>query len=185
MQIRNADPDRDGAACAAVYSPYVRDTAISFEEDPPDAAELTRRMKRVTARYPWLVAEDGPTVVGYAYASRHRDRAAYRWTAEVAIYIAPAHRRQGLGRALYGTLLDLLTDQHLQLACAGITLPNAASVALHESCGFELVGIYRRIGFKHGAWHDVGWWQRRLNGASDGTPPEVGPPGRLREPLRL
>lgn len=185
MQIRNVDPARDGAACATIYAPYVLDTPISFEEEPPDGHEFTHRIERVTSRYPWLVAEDAGLVVGYAYASRHRDRAAYRWAADVAVYIAPAHRRRGVGRALYRTLFELLTRQHVQVACAGITLPNDASVALHEACGFQAVGVYPRIGWKGGSWHDVGWWQLELTAASDGPPPEVGPPARLREPLSL
>lgn len=188
MIIRHADPSRDGAACAAVYGPYVRDSVASFEEWPPDAEDLRRRIEHVTPRYPWLVAEDAEAdgaVVGYAYATQHRERAAYRWAADVAVYIAPDHHRRGLGRALYGALLDLLVRQGLQVACAGITLPNDASVGLHEACGFEPVGTYRRIGWKAGRWWDVGWWERQLVERTDELPPEPGPPATLEEPVSL
>jgi phosphinothricin acetyltransferase len=185
MQIRHADPDRDAAGCSAVYAPYVRDAVASFEDEPPDAAELARRIKRVSERYPWLVAEEHGTVAGYAYAAGHRERAAYRWAADVTVYVAAEHHGRGIGGALYRTLLDLLVRQGLQVACAGITLPNDASVALHESYGFRLVGTYRRIGWKAGAWRDVGWWELELIERADGPPPEPGPPAVLAEPVAL
>jgi L-amino acid N-acyltransferase YncA len=181
--IRHADPARDSEGCAAVYAPYVRDSAISFEQDPPDAAEMSRRIERVSARYPWLVAEEDGSLAGYAYATEHRTRAAYRWTCEVAVYIAASSRGRGLGRALYEALLDLLTRQGLRLAVAGITLPNEASVALHQSCGFEPVGTFHRIGWKRGGSHDVSWWERELIERSQDPPAEPGPPARLPEPV--
>lgn len=140
---------------------------------------MRRRIEEVSASYPWLVAEFDGRVAGYAYASPHRTRAAYRWAADVAVYVKRDHQRLGLGRALYDALLELLAHQGVQVACAGITLPNEASVRLHEAVGFEPVGVYRRIGWKAGAWHDVGWWQRELMSADDRVPPEVGPPARL------
>src|SRR2546421_2063666 len=169
MRIRHADLARDGAGCAAVYAPYVTDSVASFEEWPPDATELTRRIERMTKRYPWLVAEHDGSVAGYAYAAEHRERAAYRWAADVAVYVAREHHRRGIGRALYGALIELLVRQGVQVACAGITLPNEASVALHEACGFERIGVYRRIGWKAGAWRDVGWWELELIASIDGT----------------
>lgn len=178
MLIRPADPIADAAACAQIYAPFVRDTPISFEEDPPDEAEMRRRIEQISARYPWLVAEDEGTVAGYAYASAHRERAAYRWSADVAVYVDQDRQRRGTGRALYSALLDLLRDQGVRMACAGITLPNPASVGLHQALGFEPVGVYRRIGFKAGTWHDVGWWQRELLAPGDGPPAEPGPPVR-------
>jgi phosphinothricin acetyltransferase len=181
--IRHADPARDATACAAIYAPYVSEGVASFEERPPDADELTQRIERVTERYPWLVAEEGRTAAGYAYASQHRERAAYRWAADVAVYVSTAHHRRGIGRALYRALLSLLVRQGVQVACAGITLPNDASVALHEACGFEPVGVYRRIGWKAGSWWDVGWWELELLPATEGPPPEPGPPAMLPEPL--
>ncbi len=178
VRIRHADPSRDAAACAAMYAPYVRDTAVSFEEHPPDAAAMEERIKVTEELYPWLVAERDGELAGYVYASQHRQRAGYRWAVDVGIYVAATHRRQGVGTVLYEALLPLLARQGIRSACAGITLPNPASVALHESSGFELVGVYRRIGWKAGAWRDVGWWQCQLLTSED-EPHPPGPPVRL------
>ncbi len=176
MTIRHADAARDAAAVAEIYGRYVRETAVSFEEIAPSARDAAERIARVQRTHPWLVAEDGSgAVVGYAYACPHRERAAYRWAADVAVYVDPEHHRDGVGRALYEALLPLLRDQGFHTACAGITLPNDASVGLHEALGFEPVGIYRGIGWKAGAWRDVGWWQLRLRPA-DNPPPEPRPP---------
>lgn len=180
MLIRHADPDRDGPACAAIYAPAVRDAAISMEERVPDGDELARRIRTVSHRWPWLVAELDRAVVGYAYGSQHRDRAAYRWACDVTVYVSVDHHRRGIGRALYVPLLELLAGQGYHQACAGIGLPNAASVGLHEALGFVPVGVYRDIGYKLGAWCAVGWWQRELRPCRDDEPPsEIGPPGRL------
>jgi L-amino acid N-acyltransferase YncA len=180
VQIRHADAIRDAEACAAVYAPFVTEGLASLEERPPSAAEMGERIQRISAGHPWLVAELDGDVIGYAYGSRHHERSSYRWGANVAVYIAATHHRRGIGRALYGTLLPLLVRQGLYVACAGITLPNQASVALHESLGFAPVGIYRRIGFKFGQWRDVGWWQTQLHEPVEGeTPAEPGPPARL------
>jgi L-amino acid N-acyltransferase YncA len=168
--IRSADSNRDAAACAAIYAPHVAESATSFEEDPPDAAEFAERIARTSATHPWLVAERDGGVVGFAYACPHRTRAAYRWAADVSVYLAAEQRGMGCGRALYAELLGRLRRQRFQVACAGITLPNEASVALHESLGFVAVGVYRRIGWKAGAWRDVGWWQLELEPAG-GEPP--------------
>jgi phosphinothricin acetyltransferase len=181
ITIRHADPARDGAACAAVYAPFVRDAAISFEERPPTAADFSERIGRISSSFPWLVAEEDGAVIGYAYASAHRDRAAYRWAADVAVYIAPGNHRRGIGRTLYGALFPLLQRQGIRVLCAGVTLPNEGSVGLHEALGFEPVGVYRRIGFKQGSWHDVGWWQLELAPATDESPPEPGAPVLLEE----
>jgi phosphinothricin acetyltransferase len=175
--IRSANPHRDAAACAAIYAPHVEGGATSFEQVAPDAAEFAERIARTTATHPWLVADREGEVVGYAYACPHRARAAYRWAADVSVYVAAEKRRVGTGRALYGELLERLRRQRFQVACAGITLPNEASVTLHESLGFVVVGVYRRIGWKAGAWRDVGWWQLELEPAGDGPPAEPQPPG--------
>ncbi len=172
MQIRPADPSRDAPACAAIYAPYVRETVISFELEPPSEAAFAERIERYSRSHAWLVSEGDGVVTGFAYACPHRERAAYRWAADVSVYVDPGHHRKGIGRRLYGALLALLTRQGLYMACAGVTLPNEASVGLHESFGFELVGVYRRIGFKHGAWWDVGWWQLALREPGDGPPAE-------------
>jgi phosphinothricin acetyltransferase len=179
MLIRHAEAARDAGACAEIYAPFVRDSAVSFEECAPTADEFAQRIDRISEHYPWLVAEDSGIVAGYAYASAHRERAAYRWAADVAVYVGDGHRRRGVGRALYGALLALLEPQGIQVACAGITLPNDPSVALHEACAFQPIGIYRRIGWKAGSWRDVGWWQRELVQPGDGPPAEPGPPAKL------
>jgi phosphinothricin acetyltransferase len=157
----------------------VRDSPASFEAEPPSAAELEARILQATASYAWLVMEDEGEVVGFAYASEHGARAAYRWSANVAVYVRATHHRSGVGRRLYEALLNLLRRQGLQVACAGITLPNESSVGLHEALGFECIGVFPGIGWKHGAWRDVGWYTLRLIPASDGTPPEPLGPQRL------
>jgi L-amino acid N-acyltransferase YncA len=165
--IRDADAERDAAACAAIYAPYVRDTAISFEEVPPTTAEMAARIERLTTTHAWLVAEDECEILGYAYACPHRERAAYRWTTEVSVYVDASHRRRGAGRQLYESLLRTLAERGYQVALAVIGLPNDASVAFHESFGFEPAGVYRRLGFKFGTWWDVGWWQLDLAATRD------------------
>ncbi|MBV9809612.1 MAG: N-acetyltransferase, partial [Solirubrobacterales bacterium] len=129
--------------------------------------------------HPWLVAVEGGEVSGFAYGSLHRERAAYRWATDVTVYVEPAYQRRGIGRSLYTALFELLACQGFYVACAGITLPNAASVGLHESLGFVPLGVYRRIGFKFGAWWDVGWWQLELIGAGAEAPAEPQPPARI------
>jgi L-amino acid N-acyltransferase YncA len=171
--IRDADPERDAAACAAIYRPYVEDTAISFESVPPSAAEFAERIATTSERYPWLVDEDDDgAVAGYAYASPHNPRAAYRWAVDVAVYVDGSRHRRGTGRRLYEALFERLRELGYHVACAGVTLPNDASVGLHESLGFEPVGTYRRVGWKAGEWHDVGWWQLELLPAGEDPPSE-------------
>jgi L-amino acid N-acyltransferase YncA len=179
MLIRDATDDQEANACAAIYSPYVTDTVISLEEVAPTPAEMAARIERTLKTHPWLVAEEAGEVIGYAYGSQHRERAAYRWAADVAVYVDPRHHRRGAARILYETLFALLAEQGFRIACAGVTLPNEASVGLHEALGFQPVGVYRRIGFKFGAWRDVGWWQLELTNPGDGPPREPGRPIRL------
>ena len=159
--VRDATAD-DAPACAAIYAPYVGDTAITFEYDVPGAPEMARRIAACAAQHAWLVLEDDGQVVGYAYGGRHKERAAYRWSCEVSVYLRMGLRRTGAGRALYEALLARLEQRGYRVAIAGMTLPNEASAGLHRALGFEPVGTYRRVGWKHGAWHDVGWWQRPL-----------------------
>jgi phosphinothricin acetyltransferase len=177
MLIRDADSRRDAAACAEIYTPYVRETPISLEEHAPTVHEIRTRIETTTRTHPWLVAEDGTELIGYAYATRHRERACYRWATDVTVYVAPRSQRRGVGRALYEALFEALENQGFRIACAGITLPNPASVGLHEALGFRPVGVYRKIGWKFGAWHDVGWWQLELAAGAD-EPQEPGPPPR-------
>jgi L-amino acid N-acyltransferase YncA len=176
--IRDAVPERDAAVCLSIYAPFIENTFVSFEEQVPTVGEFATRMRSTTATHPWLVLEAEGRVGGYAYASPHRSRAGYRWAADVSVYVAESHRRTGAGRRLYADLLERLRRQGIQVVCAGITLPNAASVGFHEAMGFERVGVYKRIGWKAGAWRDVGWWQLELVPATDATPPEPLPPGR-------
>ena len=174
--IRDADPTRDAPACAAIYAPHVEAGPTSFEERAPSAEEMAARIARISLTHPWLVAEAGEEVVGYAYACRYMERDAYRWTAAVSVYIADGHRGEGLGRRLYAELFERLRAQRFQVACAGITLPNEASVALHERLGFAASGVSPKVGWKAGAWHDVGLWQLRLVPVSPEPPPEPLPP---------
>jgi L-amino acid N-acyltransferase YncA len=148
----------DAAAIADIYRPYVLETAISFEEGPPSAAEVEARML-AAPHLPWLVAVREGTVVGYCYASLHRSRAAYRWSADVSVYVATDERARGVGRLLYSELLPLVRELGYVSVFAGITLPNDASVGFHEAFGLTQVGVYRNVGFKHNKWRDVGWWQ--------------------------
>jgi L-amino acid N-acyltransferase YncA len=161
LRIRLAK-DEDAAVIAAIYRPYVVDAATSFEYEAPDVAEIQRRMHAVLPVAPWLVACEDDEVVGYSYACRHRDRAAYQWSVDVAVYLRADHHRRGIGRALYDVLFSLLRLQGFCTAHAGITLPNPASVGLHERLGFRPVGVYPAVGWKHDSWHDVGWWQLPL-----------------------
>jgi L-amino acid N-acyltransferase YncA len=179
VEIRAADV-ADAPAICDLYAPYVTDAVASFEATPPEAAEMARRML-VEPRLPWLLAERDGTPVGYAYASHHHTRAAYRWSVDTSVYLADTERGRGTGRALYESLLPELRGLGYVAACAGVTLPNAASVGLHEALGFEPVGVYPRIGFKHGQWYDVGWWQLHLaDRAPTPTEPEPWTPERRR-----
>ena len=148
----------DAEAIAAIYRPAVESSAISFETVAPGRDEIARRLADTLVAYPWLVCEIGGRVAGYAYASTHRVRAAYQWSVDTSVYVDEAFRRSGVGRGLYRSLFAILGAQGFFNAFAGIALPNPASVALHEAVGFEPLGVYRRVGFKLGAWHDVGWW---------------------------
>jgi phosphinothricin acetyltransferase len=153
----------------AIYAPYC-DTRVSFEAGAPGVDEMRRRIDKVLQRHPWLMCEDGGEALGYAYACPHRERSAYRWSVDVSVYVQPDRRRRGVGRALYTALLAALPLQGYIGAFAGVTLPNPASIGLHEAMGFQPVGVYERVGFKCGAWHDVAWFQRPLQ-----PPPPVPP----------
>ena len=167
--IRDA-ADADAAACAAIYAPYVRDTAISFEKDPPSVEEMAARIAAAQRLHAWLVLEDDGDVAGYAYGGPFMARAAYQWATAVSVYLDPSRHRSGGGRALYEALFDRLAVRGHRTALAGIALPNDASTGLHRALGFELGGTYRRVGWKLGRWHDVAWYQRDL--VVDDGPPE-------------
>jgi L-amino acid N-acyltransferase YncA len=169
--IRCARPD-DATAIAEIYAFYVTDTPISLEMAPPTSEQMAERMAHLSPAYPWLVYDIDGAVKGYAYAGAHSDRGGYRWSANASVYVMRGCHRQGIGRALYARLLGILRRQGFHAVFGGITLPNAASVGLHESCGFAPVGVYREAGFKLGAWWDVGWWGRVLDpAASEPVPP--------------
>ena len=166
----------DAEALLAIYAPIVAETVISFELEAPTPEEMQRRITTTLPSYPWLVYAEDRAVLGYVYASKHRERAAYQWSADVSVYVHPRARRGGVGRALYISLFALLRLQGIYNAYAGITLPNAASVALHESLGYTPVGVFHAVGFKFGKWHDVGFWERPLGPLVD-APPETLPVG--------
>ena len=176
--IRLADPDADAADVAAIYRPAVDDGLASFEEDAPDAAEVGERIRRTLERTPWLVAELDGTVVGYAYAGPHHARPGYRWSVNVSVYVRDGFTGQGIGRLLYEELFGILRRQGYVNAYAGITQPNPASVALHEAMGMRRIAVYERVGWKHGAWHDVAWYAVRLIDPPD-PPAEPTPIGSL------
>ncbi|MEO0558438.1 MAG: arsinothricin resistance N-acetyltransferase ArsN1 family B [Bacteroidota bacterium] len=178
MRIRLAS-STDAPAIAAIYAPVVRETTISFETEPPDADEMAERIAKVLPRHPWLVAEVDGQVIGYAYAGAHRSRAAYQWSVEPSVYVAEDARRTGVARRLYTALFAVLRAQGFVRAYAGVTLPNAPSLGLHRALGFEDVGVYRGVGYKHGAWHDV-WW-----GALDLSPARDEPPASPRSVTEL
>lgn len=165
LVIRPAQDD-DGTGVAAVYAPYVRDTAVSFEVEPPTATVMAERISGTLGTHPWLVAERDGEVVGYAYAGKHSQRAAYRWTVDVTVYVRDSERRTGVGRRLYRALLATLWHQGFRSAFAEIVLPNPGSARLHEAMGFQHIGVHKDIGHKLGRWQDIGYW--RL-GLSDGT----------------
>jgi len=161
VSVRAATPD-DAEPLLAIYRPFVLDTAISFELEPPSVAEFKGRIERVLGELAWLVAVRDGRPLGYAYATAHRSRGAYKWSVEPSVYVADESRGQGLGRALYEALMPRLAEKGYCNAYAGITLPNDASVALHRRLGFQAVGVFREVGRKFGAWHDVSWWHLRL-----------------------
>jgi L-amino acid N-acyltransferase YncA len=173
--IRLATP-HDAVGVQAIYAPVVHETAISFELEPPTVEDMQQRIAKTLERMPWLVCEHRGEMLGYAYASPHRVRAAYQWSVDVSVYIQAQARPSGVGRGLYRSLFALLTLQGFYRAYAGITLPNPARAGLHESLGFEPVRVYHSVGYKLGVWHDVGWWQLTLQ--AHVIPPE--PPVGLR-----
>lgn len=182
LSIRVAVPDRDARAVAEIYRPAVESSIATFEEVPPGPDEMASRMRATLRWSPWLVAEEatGGSLVGYAYAPRHRERPGYRWSVDVSAYVTPAARGHGVGRQLYGALLPVLRRQGFVNLYAGIALPNPASVALHEGIGMRRIGVYEQVGFKFGAWHDVAWYGMpigdRLAVPADPTPfPDLPP----------
>lgn len=165
--------ESDSTAIANIYSPAVTEYATSFEVVAPDEREFAKRMRKIRPHYPWLVYEDDGAILGYAYASSHRERFAYRWSVDVCAYVDAIAHRRGVGRALYASLFAVLALQGYRNAYAGVTLPNPASEGLHRAVGFTLVGIYHSVGYKFGAWHDVAWFERGLAERIIDPPPPV------------
>jgi phosphinothricin acetyltransferase len=159
--IRVATVD-DASAIAEIYAPAVLERATSFEITAPDVTEFVSRIETTLKRYPWLVCESAGGVIGYTYAYTHNERAAYRWSANVAVYVSGRAHRRGVGTALYASLFEILALQGFRNVCAGITLPNAPSEGMHRRLGFKQVGVYHHIGYKFGAWHDVEWLERSI-----------------------
>ena len=162
--IRMATPE-DAAAILAIYAPYIQNSNASFEMIVPTEKDFAKRLQKYLAEAPWLVYQVDNIVVGYAYASPHRGRAAYQWNREVSVYVKAAYQRQGIAKKLYQVLLALLKIQGFSNALAGIVQPNPASTHFHQSLGFKLVGTYQKIGFKQGQWHDVNWYEAFLQTA--------------------
>lgn len=173
--IRLARGD-DAAQIQAIYGPVVRDTTISFEHEPPSVDEMRQRISGTLPKLPWLVSERQGQVAGYAYASRHSARAAYDWSLNVSVYVHPDWHRRGVGRSLYDALFAILRLQGYYNAYAGIALPNVSSVGLHEAFGFRPIGVFHEVGFKHGAWHDVGWWHLALQSKAAAPVPPMSTP---------
>ena len=163
--------ESDAGQILTIYAPIALNTAISFELAPPGIEEMEQRIKDVLGSHVWLVCEDGPRLLGYAYASKFRPREAYQWAAEVTVYVAAAEQRRGMGKALYRSLLEVLRLQGFRMAVGVIALPNDASVSLHQALGFQQAAFFERVGYKLGRWHDVGWWQLALGDASANPPP--------------
>lgn len=169
ISVRLVTPD-DAAAIRDIYAPYVESTPITFENDLPPLDVAQDKIREHLELLPWFVATDpdqNDAVVGYAYASEHRSRAAYRWSADISIYIAASHQGLGIGRKLYETLIPIVRKLGYRMLHAGITLPNPASVGIHESFGFQPIGTFPKVGHKCGEWRDVGWWYLDLMPSAD------------------
>ncbi len=173
VTVRDAQAG-DEAACAAIYAPYVRETAITFELEPPGPEEMAARIAASQAGHAWVVLEQDGAVAGYAYGATWQSRPAYRFSCEVSVYVEMGRRRSGAGRALYEALFERLRSRGFRNAVAGMTMPNEASEALHLAMGFRPVGSYTDIGYKLGRWHDVAYFQLQLADPGTAPPPEPG-----------
>lgn len=179
--VRTNGPDaRDAADILAIYAPFVRGSAVTFEYDVPSVEEFTRRVEGLAAVYPYLVCETDGKIVAYAYASRYMERAAYAWGVQVSVYAAPEARGRGVARSLYAGLFAMLEKLGYCNAYALITLPNDHSVRFHQSFGFVPAGLHHKCGYKLGAWHDVAWMEKNFGTYAD-TPEQPRPVGSLTE----
>lgn len=166
MVIRNAAP-ADAAQILEIYAPSVTDSHVSFEEIVPTEEQMRERVEQCARNHAWLVAEEDGRLAGYAFGCPHRTRAAYRWSAEVGVYVRENVRGRGVGLELYRALFARLRARGYHSLFAGIALPNDASVALHQKAGFTPVGVFRRVGYKNGAWRDTSWWQLQLTSGAE------------------
>ena len=149
----------DADAVLRIYKTYITDTAVTFETEEPTVAAFEERMERITAVFPWLVCEIDGEIAGYAYASRHGERAAYRWSADLSVYIDERYHRCGIATALYEALLAILRKQGYYTVYAGVSTPNPESEAFHTAFGFRNVGVFQNVGYKLGAWRGVTWYE--------------------------
>jgi len=153
----------DAAPVAGIYNHYIRETTVTFEEEEVSPSEIARRIQEVgSASLPWLIAERDAEIVGYAYATKWHSRSAYRFSAEITVYVDARQQRMGIGARLYAHLFPILQGRSIHAAMAGIALPNDASVALHEKFGLSKVAHFKEVGFKFNRWIDVGYWERTL-----------------------
>jgi len=161
MKIRDATP-ADAGAILSIYAPYVANTCVSFETEVPTIDAFTARIEKIVKSYPYLVCECDGVIAGYAYATRHRERGAYRYSADSSVYVAHDYQRRGIGRALYTRLFELLASLGIYTVFAGVVLPNERSVGLHKALGFTEVGTYHNAGYKLGRWLDIIWLEKPL-----------------------
>ncbi|MES2780776.1 MAG: N-acetyltransferase family protein [Bacteroidota bacterium] len=159
--------EKDTVALRDIYAHYVENTHVSFEYRAPDSEEFRERILTITEEFPWLVCLQNDKAIGYAYAHKHRLRDAYQWSPESTIYLAPDFHTKGIGSILYKTLFDVLKLQGYHTVFAGVALPNEKSVGIHQRMGFEDIGIFQKVGYKNGKWHDTRWFQLNLQGYSD------------------
>jgi L-amino acid N-acyltransferase YncA len=154
--------EADCAAILEIYAPFITDTFITFEYEVPTVTEFCKRITNIQRKYPYLICEINGSIVGYAYASQYKERAAYDWSADFSIYINPKYHGRRIGKALYFALFELLTLQGYYNIYAGIALPNIKSESLHQAFGFKPIGVYHNVGYKFGSWHDVKWFELKI-----------------------
>lgn len=162
IEVRLATKE-DAENFIEIYSPNIVNTAISFETEIPSVEEFEKRIEKCLQKFPWIVCSIDKKIAGYVYASSHRDREAYQWSCECSVYVHEKFQGKKMGKELYHLLFDILKHQQFRNVYAGITLPNNASVKLHERCGFTHFATYENAGYKFGEWHSVGWWKLRIN----------------------
>lgn len=172
MILRIID-DIDIAQVIEIYAPFILNTVVTFENKVPSVNEFKNRIDHYLEYFPWLVADDGGKIAGYAYASKYRDRIAYQWVVEISVYMHPDYKKKGIAKKLYEALLDILRLQGIYRIYAVIGLPNDESVKFHEKMGFSWFASYKNTGYKLGRWRDTGWWEFVLKQADEEPAPPV------------